>query len=268
MDRRGFLKAMGGAALAGAGLSAADAAAQQMDTIARVIMIVNGEQVERVINLGPVSSPQAAERQLANELRSRGIDQFQIQLERGAPPKTAPVDTRPRPYGARSVAGPGGVVDTAGQVVGDIDSGDWRGAAQKAYKTYQQNKNADMGAVGRGELKDRIVRGVVGGLGLDESIDQLSEEMEQYLYQLDAAGYDILAEAEAIKGADGKRCWKGKRYAGTKNGKDICVDVNEEKKGLYYYVNQRKKKGTSRPKNDPKAPSAQDWKDAAKTAKK
>lgn len=39
------------------------------------------------------------------------------------------------------------------------------------------------------------------------------------------------------------------------------------KKGLYYYVNKRKKAGTSRSKNHPKAPSAQDWKDAAKTAK-
>jgi hypothetical protein len=92
--------------------------------------------------------------------------------------------------------------------------------------------------------------------------------MERHLYQLDAAGYDVISETEAIKGADGKRCWKGKRYAGTKNGKDICVDVNEEKKGLYYYVNQRKKKGISRPKSHDKAPSAQDWKDAAKTAKK
>lgn len=44
--------------------------------------------------------------------------------------------------------------------------------------------------------------------------------------------------------------------------------VNEEaKKGLYYNVNKRKKAGTSRSKNHPDAPSAQDWKDAAKTAK-
>lgn len=40
------------------------------------------------------------------------------------------------------------------------------------------------------------------------------------------------------------------------------------KKGLYYYVNKRKKAGTSRDKDHPKAPSPQDWKDAAKTAKK
>ncbi len=41
-----------------------------------------------------------------------------------------------------------------------------------------------------------------------------------------------------------------------------------EKKGLYYYVNKRKKAGTSRPKGHPKAPSEQDWENAAKTAKK
>lgn len=32
---------------------------------------------------------------------------------------------------------------------------------------------------------------------------------------------------EKIKGADGKACWKGKRYAGTVNGKDKCIPVKE-----------------------------------------
>jgi hypothetical protein len=44
--------------------------------------------------------------------------------------------------------------------------------------------------------------------------------------------------------------------------------AESEKKGLYYYVNKRKKAGTSRPASSPKAPTAQAWKDAAKTAKK
>tara|TARA_R110002050_G_scaffold69097_3_gene149611 strand:- start:57 stop:707 length:651 start_codon:yes stop_codon:yes gene_type:complete len=30
-----------------------------------------------------------------------------------------------------------------------------------------------------------------------------------------------------IKGADGKACWKGYRYAGTKDGKDKCIPVDE-----------------------------------------
>jgi hypothetical protein len=244
------------------------AAGNLPDLVGKVTMNVDGQQVTKEFNLGnDYSSPMAAQKDLERFLRDKGVTNFYIELQRAAPDnKFQPQDTRPGPYGARSIAGPGGVVDTTGQVVRDIGSGDYKSAAEKAYKMQQQNRNADMGAIGRGEIKDRIVRGVVGGLGLDES--ELNEEMERHLYQLDAAGYDVISETEAIKGADGKRCWKGKRYAGTKNGKDICVDVNEEKKGLYYYVNQRKKKGISRPKSHDKAPSAQDWKDAAKTAKK
>ena len=37
----------------------------------------------------------------------------------------------------------------------------------------------------------------------------------------------LVDETEAKKGADGKRCWKGKRYAGTENGKDKCIPVKE-----------------------------------------
>ena len=31
--------------------------------------------------------------------------------------------------------------------------------------------------------------------------------------------------AEKVKGVDGKACWKGYKYAGTKNGKDICIKI-------------------------------------------
>ena len=59
------------------------------------------------------------------------------------------------------------------------------------------------------------------------------------------------------------------RLSKAHKGKDNNEDVEEAaKKGLYYYVNKRKKAGTSRPASSPKAPSAQAWKDAAKTAKK
>lgn len=44
-------------------------------------------------------------------------------------------------------------------------------------------------------------------------------------------------------------------------------EVEEENKGLYHNVNARKKAGTSRSKNHPKAPTDKAWKDAAKTAK-
>jgi hypothetical protein len=38
---------------------------------------------------------------------------------------------------------------------------------------------------------------------------------------------DLVGETDKEKGADGKACWKGYRYAGTKNGKDKCVPVSE-----------------------------------------
>jgi hypothetical protein len=33
--------------------------------------------------------------------------------------------------------------------------------------------------------------------------------------------------SEKVKGADGKVCWKGYRYVGTKDGKDICVKITK-----------------------------------------
>jgi hypothetical protein len=33
--------------------------------------------------------------------------------------------------------------------------------------------------------------------------------------------------AEKVKGVDGKACWKGYRYVGTKDGKDICVKITK-----------------------------------------
>lgn len=72
------------------------------------------------------------------------------------------------------------------------------------------------------------------------------------------------------------KCWPGKHAEGTKKGKNgkpvrNCVpneSIEEESKGLYYNVNKRKAAGTSRDASSPKAPTAQAWKDAAKTAKK
>jgi len=90
-----------------------------------------------------------------------------------------------------------------------------------------------------------------------------------------------------IEGVAGpKKCWPGHRKVGTQPGTgknagkrvNDCEKIKEDeveesveeaaKKGLYYYVNKRKKAGTSRPASSPKAPTAQAWKDAAKTAKK
>ena len=71
------------------------------------------------------------------------------------------------------------------------------------------------------------------------------------------------------------KCWKGKHKEGTKIKGGVRVNncvpnesIEEENKGLYHNVNKRKKAGTSRDASSPKAPTAQAWKDAAKTAQK
>ena len=39
--------------------------------------------------------------------------------------------------------------------------------------------------------------------------------------------HKLVGETDKKKGADGKACWKGYKYAGTKNGKDKCVPIGE-----------------------------------------
>lgn len=65
----------------------------------------------------------------------------------------------------------------------------------------------------------------------------------------------------------GKIAYSGKKLASPAPQQNEEVEIEEEKKGLYYYVNKRKKAGTSRPKGHPDAPTEQDFKNAAKTAK-
>ena len=54
----------------------------------------------------------------------------------------------------------------------------------------------------------------------------------RYLISVEKA-QELLKKMDAVdeakkKGADGKACWKGYRYAGTENGKDKCVPVGED----------------------------------------
>ena len=55
---------------------------------------------------------------------------------------------------------------------------------------------------------------------------------------------EVVQVTEKKKGVDGKACWKGYRYAGTKNGKDICIKVKGVKNENYA---DGEVKGKSRP---------------------
>jgi hypothetical protein len=68
-------------------------------------------------------------------------------------------------------------------------------------------------------MQDRIAK----HLGYDPSDKQFQSAFNAVLTNPEQG----VAEGGKKKGADGKACWTGYRYAGTKNGKDNCVKVGE-----------------------------------------
>jgi hypothetical protein len=120
-----------------------------------------------------------------------------------------------------------------------------------------------------------------------EAVSAESEMME-FAYESADYAFDALLEGDrtmsrAAKGNEkyGKDGMKALAKAGREGASEKELDAirdkhdkydedlsEEAQKGLYYNVNKRKKAGTSRDKDHPKAPTAQAWKDAAKTAKK
>ena len=98
--------------------------------------------------------------------------------------------------------------------------------------------------------------------------DEVEESGLQYYTGVKKHGEKYMKKAAAA-GRDGA----SQKELGALKDKYSKAYKNDEveeaaKKGLYYYVNKRKAAGTSRPASSPKAPTAQAWKDAAKTAKK
>ena len=80
---------------------------------------------------------------------------------------------------------------------------------------------------------------------------------------------NFVAKNAVQSGAGAHKDKKKAAKQGDVKHKNKEIEMAEgEKKGLYYYVNKRKKAGTSRDASSPKAPTAQAWKDATKTAKK
>lgn len=63
----------------------------------------------------------------------------------------------------------------------------------------------------------------------DGIVISLDETAMAFLEQNGFTFEDGELEEGKIKGADGKACWKGYRYAGTEKGKDKCVPVKEAK---------------------------------------
>tara|TARA_B100001287_G_scaffold48639_1_gene37631 strand:- start:935 stop:2281 length:1347 start_codon:yes stop_codon:yes gene_type:complete len=109
--------------------------------------------------------------------------------------------------------------------------------------------------------------------------DASTEPDEKYMNDVSAsipAGNDMHKSKKSYKATSGgdnpmntEASIKQKLYkALAEKDTHKTKDGRTARKGLYYYVNKAKKAGTSRDKDHPDAPSKQDWKDAAKTAKK
>jgi hypothetical protein len=111
----------------------------------------------------------------------------------------------------------------------------------------------------------------------DDELEWLVQIGEQGVAESDSgAKYKVRSIGHDAKGdyyispSTGKKVYKKGVKVGDhenpKTGEHKGV-AEEAKHGLYYNVNKRKKAGISRPASNPKAPTAQAWRDAAKTAK-
>lgn len=102
---------------------------------------------------------------------------------------------------------------------GIVDEGDWTGGIINWKKEVTSKHGPDV------TFKKRKLPGVNGKTDTYATNSQ-GKVVGVYQHHNDMGR--VLSETDAIKGADGKRCWKGKRYAGTENGKDKCIPVKNE----------------------------------------
>jgi hypothetical protein len=73
--------------------------------------------------------------------------------------------------------------------------------------------------------------------------DRLDQEIGGYRHSVHYTPEEFAAEAKnkegKEQGADGKACWKGYKYAGTKNGKDECVKMEDVAEiATAYFMNE------------------------------
>jgi len=131
---------------------------------------------------------------------------------------------------------------------------------RKTGKMYDPTKEFDK-TMNNPEVKDQMKRmaqkeGVAEG---ERTMSRAAKGYEKY----GKAGMQALAKAGREGASEKKLDTIRDKY--DKYDEDMA---EEAKHGLYYNVNKRKEAGTSRPASSPKAPTAQAWRDAAKTTKK
>ena len=133
---------------------------------------------------------------------------------------------RPRPFGARSVLGPGGILETSDAIAGDLKSGNFGGAFVKGLKSYQNNKGANL----KGMLMTDISKAVLKGILTNQN--PFSDVQVPFLSSIKDGLEEAAAKKKMNKEAQG---WKS--YYGTSGtgGKDQAAAETKAYTGNYSY---------------------------------
>jgi RNA polymerase sigma factor (sigma-70 family) len=235
ISRRGFLKGLGAAALAGAvGLGSGSADAQNIDLpgpqavmIAHIQAEVNGREISRTVNLGTqYQSEQQAEQELEEYMQSKGITRYNIRIEqRYDQPNTGyGAHRRSSGYATGSpVTGPVSVPNIGDMVSGRINREIRAGIPSKGgYATGGTNRGQrprDGSQWWRDQLPQIMKE------------EPLEEDIERHLLQMRRAGYDIVQEEWSDKYKSSINCSNPKGFSQKAHcaGKKKNESVAEEK---------------------------------------
>jgi hypothetical protein len=227
MDRRGFLKALGGAALAGAGVSAADAQnidlpGPQVSYIAHVIADVNGREVNKTVNLGTqYQSKEQVEQELEEYMQSKGITRYSIRVEQTYDRPGYIDSNQPRGGTAtgRDFGNPGLGDMIAGRIGREIRAGIPSKGGYATGGTTRGQRPRDGSQWWRDQLPQIMKE------------EPLEEDVERHLLQMRRAGYDIVQEEWSDKYKDSINCSDPKGFSQKAHcaGKNKNEDVSEEK---------------------------------------
>lgn len=114
------------------------------------------------------------------------------------------------------------------QQYGKTKTPEWSTTINKRKTTQKEMYNDS--------YSQNLVKRSAAGIGGDEcygEVENKEEVSDEYSSSLMNAAVEKIASGKFFegkeKGADGKACWKGYKYAGTENGKDKCVKVEGKK---------------------------------------
>ena len=117
--------------------------------------------------------------------------------------------------------------------IGQDKNGEYYISPSTGQKVYKKARVGDHEVPGSKEIKPKVEAmlptSAFAGSKKNKlgTAGQLKGNMKRPARAGDLVGGSAQESTNKKKGADGKACWKGYRYNGTKNGKDSCVPIGE-----------------------------------------